>query len=241
MCCSCIKHCAQTQPANAIKVTDSHSTVYAAVVTLSTMWDANAGLGVPNLCYRCRQRRRRVCCTQPHSGARQLRWQLGGHHDRPEGPAVHLHGCPRPHSRQKPLTTPGTHTPRLFTNMHMLCVCCCASLLQNQSGDESAAQIDVRSIIIVSDNAVLNIRALICERRCVQQHHHLWVAHLQATSGNTDDVVEAQLLEMIRNGSHPLDAYGISTDIPKVSIVLAKVLQSCQLQLGSYRTINPNK
>ena len=69
----------------------------------------------------------------------------------------------------------------------------------------------------------------------------MWVVHLQATTDNTDNVVEAQLLEMIRNGSHPLDAYGISTDIPKVSLVLAKVLQSCQFQLGSYKTINPNK
>ena len=67
------------------------------------------------------------------------------------------------------------------------------------------------------------------------------MVHLQATTDNADSVVEAQLLEMIRNGSHPLDAYGISTDIPKVSSVLAKVLQSCQLQLGSYKTINPNK
>lgn len=64
---------------------------------------------------------------------------------------------------------------------------------------------------------------------------------LQCISDSSDPAVEAQLLEMMRNGSHPMDAYGIPTEIPKVSIALAKVLQSCQLHFGSYRTINPNK
>ena len=65
--------------------------------------------------------------------------------------------------------------------------------------------------------------------------------NVQAAVNSTDGAVEAQLLEMIRNGSHPLHAYGIPADIPKVSTVLAKVLQSCQLQFGSYKTVNPNK
>lgn len=64
---------------------------------------------------------------------------------------------------------------------------------------------------------------------------------MQAAVSSADGAVEAQLLEMIRNGSHPLHAYGIPAEIPKVSIVLAKVLQSCQLQFGSYKTANPNK
>ena len=63
----------------------------------------------------------------------------------------------------------------------------------------------------------------------------------QASDGTSDVAKEAQLLEMIRNGSHPLDTYGITSDIPKVSIVLAKVLQQCQVFFGSYRTVNTNK
>lgn len=64
---------------------------------------------------------------------------------------------------------------------------------------------------------------------------------VQAAVDSTDGAVEAQLLEMIRSGSHPLHAYGIPAQIPKLSAVLAKVLQSCQLQFGSYKTTNPNK
>ncbi|KAL3146696.1 hypothetical protein ABBQ32_000920 [Trebouxia sp. C0010 RCD-2024] len=69
----------------------------------------------------------------------------------------------------------------------------------------------------------------------------LATSHAQAAVSSADGAVEAQLLEMIRNGSHPLHAYGIPIEIPRVSIVLAKVLQSCQLQFGSYKTVNPNK
>ncbi|KAL0053523.1 hypothetical protein WJX82_006983 [Trebouxia sp. C0006] len=63
----------------------------------------------------------------------------------------------------------------------------------------------------------------------------------QAHGGSQDEVTEAQLLEMIRNGSHPLDAYGIPSEVTKVSLVLAKVLQQCQVFFGSYRTVNTNK
>lgn len=67
-----------------------------------------AGLGVPNLCHHRGQGRCAVCFGQPHSGAHGLRWQLGGHHDWPESPAVHLHGCPCTHPRHT--ACPGTHT-----------------------------------------------------------------------------------------------------------------------------------
>ncbi len=64
---------------------------------------------------------------------------------------------------------------------------------------------------------------------------------MQARGDSSDEVTEAQLLEMIRNGSHPLDAYGIPSEVTKVSLVLAKVLQQCQVFFGSYRTVNTNK
>ena len=83
-----------------------------------------AGLGVPNLCHHCRQGRCRVCCGQPHTGPGQLRWQLGGHHDRPEGPAVHLHGRPCTRIRQTFPSCPGnTHlipTITLDLLLHLL-------------------------------------------------------------------------------------------------------------------------
>lgn len=49
------------------------------------------------------------------------------------------------------------------------------------------------------------------------------------------------MLEMIRNGSHPLDAYGIPSDVPKVALVLARVLQQCQTYFGAYRTLSTSK
>ena len=64
---------------------------------------------------------------------------------------------------------------------------------------------------------------------------------MQAHGDSQDEVTEAQLLEMIRNGSHPLDTYGIPSEVTKVSLVLAKVLQQCQVFFGSYRTVNTIK
>ena len=64
---------------------------------------------------------------------------------------------------------------------------------------------------------------------------------LQVNLDSPDAVTEAQMLEMIRNGSHPLDSYAIPSDAPKVAAVLAKVLQQCQLYFGSYRTLNTSK
>jgi len=67
------------------------------------------------------------------------------------------------------------------------------------------------------------------------------VKRMQAHGDSPDEVTEAQLLEMIRNGSHPLDAYGIPSEVTKVSLVLAKVLQQCQMFFGTYKTVNTNK
>ena len=64
---------------------------------------------------------------------------------------------------------------------------------------------------------------------------------LQASSNSPQAATEGQLLEMIRNGSHALEAYGIPSEVTKVSVVLAKVLQQCQFHFGSYRTGNTNK
>ena len=64
---------------------------------------------------------------------------------------------------------------------------------------------------------------------------------LQASLDSPDAATEEHMLEMIRNGSHPLDTYHIPSDVPKVALVLAKVLQQCQLYFGSYRTLNSSK
>lgn len=64
---------------------------------------------------------------------------------------------------------------------------------------------------------------------------------MQAPCNGPDQETEAKLLEMVRNGTHPLDAYNIASEIPKASAVLGKAIQTCFLYFGSYRTINTNK
>lgn len=46
---------------------------------------------------------------------------------------------------------------------------------------------------------------------------------------------------MVRSGAHPLDAYNIGPELPKASAVLGRVVQTCFLYFGSYRTINTAK
>lgn len=64
---------------------------------------------------------------------------------------------------------------------------------------------------------------------------------MQAPCNEPDQATEAKLLEMVRNGTHPLDAYNITSELPKASAVLGKVIQTCLLYFGGYRTINTNK
>ena len=46
---------------------------------------------------------------------------------------------------------------------------------------------------------------------------------------------------MVRSGAHPLDAYNIGSELPKASAVLGRVVQTCFLYFGSYRTTNTAK
>lgn len=90
--------------------------------------------------------------------------------------------------------------------------------------------------IMIGLKALLSIFMAAPQRAQARRLHQT-----QVNLDSPDAVTEAQMLEMIRNGSHPLDSYGIPSDAPKVAAVLAKVLQQCQLYFGSYRTLNTSK
>ena len=69
----------------------------------------------------------------------------------------------------------------------------------------------------------------------------LLMCGVQAPCNGPDQATEARLLEMVRNGAHALDAYNITPELSKASAVLGRVVQTCFLYFGSYRTINTAK
>ena len=42
-----------------------------------------------------------------------------------------------------------------------------------------------------------------------------------------------QLLAMLRNGQHPLDAYGVPALVPRISAALSRILQTCHSTYGA--------